>query len=394
MFRNITRNIWLLSLVSLFTDMASEMLYPVMPVYLKHIGFSVLLIGLLEGIAEAVAGLSKSYFGGLSDKAGKRLPFVQFGYALSAISKPMMALFTNVAWIFSARTIDRLGKGIRTGARDALLNDESLPGSRAAVFGFHRAMDTFGAVLGPILALVFLYFYPGQYKMMFILAIIPGVIAIFLTLAVKEKKSARFVSKRIGLFYAFQYLKKSPPEYKKLLTGLLLFALINSSDLLLLLRIKEAGYSDQAVIGVYIFYNLVYAVFAYPIGRLADKIGLKNIFLLGLFFYIITYFGFAFSHSILIYLLLFFCYGLYAASTEGISKAWISGMLNKNESASALGTYVGFQSIAALIASSAAGLIWFRFGPNAAFLFTAFSAALLFIYFFKLPYSKEKISSS
>ena len=394
MFRNITRNIWLLSLVSLFTDMASEMLYPVMPVYLKHIGFSVLLIGLLEGIAEAVAGLSKSYFGGLSDKAGKRLPFVQFGYALSAISKPMMALFTNVAWIFSARTIDRLGKGIRTGARDALLNDESLPCSRAAVFGFHRAMDTFGAVLGPILALVFLYFYPGQYKMMFILAIIPGVIAIFLTLAVKEKKSARVVSKRIGLFYAFEYLKKSPPEYKKLLTGLLLFALINSSDLLLLLRIKEAGYSDQEVIGIYIFYNLVYAVFAYPIGRVADKIGLKNIFLLGLLFYIITYFGFAFSHSILIYLLLFFCYGLYAASTEGISKAWISGMMNKDESASALGTYAGFQSIAALIASSTAGLIWFRFGPNVAFMFTAFSAAFLFIYFFKLNYSKEKFFSS
>ncbi len=136
MFRNITRNIWLLSLVSLFTDMASEMLYPVMPVYLKHIGFSVLLIGILEGIAEAVAGLSKSYFGGLSDKAGKRLPFVQLGYALSALSKPMMALFTNVAWIFSARTTDRLGKGIRTGARDALLNQEAKPGRQGNCFWF------------------------------------------------------------------------------------------------------------------------------------------------------------------------------------------------------------------------------------------------------------------
>jgi len=390
MFRNITRNIWLLSLVSLFTDMASEMLYPVMPVYLKHIGFSVLLIGILEGIAEAVAGLSKSYFGGLSDKSGKRLPFVQLGYALSALSKPMMALFTNVAWIFTARTTDRLGKGIRTGARDALLNQEANAGSRATVFGFHRALDTLGAVIGPLLALIYLYFYPGQYKTMFLLAFIPGLLAILFTFLVKEKGTQPVASKRVGLLYAFQYWKQSKPEYKKLVTGLLIFALINSSDLLLLLRIKESGHSDQEVISIYIFYNLVYALLAFPLGKLADNIGLKKIFLLGLFFFVVTYLGFAISQSIPVYLMLFFCYGFYAAATEGISKAWISGLVEKQETASAIGTYTGFQSIAALIASSLAGFLWYRFGAMTAFLFTAVTAALLLVYFWRLVYVHEE----
>ncbi len=390
MFRNITRNIWLLSLVSLFTDMASEMLYPVMPVYLKHIGFSILLIGILEGIAEAVAGLSKSYFGGLSDMAGKRLPFVQFGYALSALSKPMMAMFTNTGWIFTARTTDRLGKGIRTGARDALLNQEAKPGSRATVFGFHRALDTLGAVIGPLIALIYLYFYPGQYKTMFLLAFIPGLLAILFTFLVKEKSTESVISKKIGFLYAFEYWKQSTPSYKKLVTGLLIFALINSSDLLLLLRIKESGHSDQEVISVYIFYNLVYALLAFPLGKLADRIGLKKIFLLGLLFFVVTYGGFSFSQSVPVYFMLFFCYGFFAAATEGISKAWISGLVQKQETASAIGTYTGFQSIAALIASSLAGFLWYRFGATTAFLFTAVTALFLLLYFWRLVYIQEE----
>lgn len=151
----ITRTVWVLSLVSLFTDTASEMLYPVMPIYLKTIGFSIVLIGVLEGFAEALAGLSKGYFGQLSDNSGKRVPFVQLGYALSTISKPMMAIFTFPLWIFFARAIDRLGKGIRTGARDAILSDEATPQTKGKIFGFHRSMDTLGAVIGPALALLY-----------------------------------------------------------------------------------------------------------------------------------------------------------------------------------------------------------------------------------------------
>ncbi|WP_309613089.1 MFS transporter, partial [Flavobacterium sp.] len=160
----ITRTVWILSIVSLFTDTASEMLYPIMPIYLKTIGFSIVLIGVLEGFAEALAGLSKGYFGQLSDNSGKRVPFVQLGYALSTISKPMMAVFTFPFWIFFARAIDRFGKGIRTGARDAILSDEATPKTKGKIFGFHRSMDTIGAVIGPTLALVYLYFYPQDYK--------------------------------------------------------------------------------------------------------------------------------------------------------------------------------------------------------------------------------------
>ena len=185
----ITRTILVLSLVSLFTDMASEMLYPVMPVFLRSIGFSVLLIGILEGFAEATAGLSKSYFGRKSDKTGNRLPFVRIGYALSAISKPMMAAFVYPLWIFLARTTDRLGKGIRTAARDAMLSDECTHENKGKVFGFHRSMDTLGAVIGPAIALLFLYFYPGQYKLLFLLAFLPGMVAVFATLFIKEKKN-------------------------------------------------------------------------------------------------------------------------------------------------------------------------------------------------------------
>src|SRR6476619_6659995 len=166
----ITPTIRILSLVSLLTDVASEMLYPIMPVFLRSIGFSFLLIGILEGFAEATAGLSKSYFGRRSDNTGKRLPFIQLGYALSAISKPMMAVFIYPLWIFLARTTDRFGKGIRTAARDAMRSDESTPENKGKVFGFHRSMDTFGAVLAPSIALVFLYYYPQQYKLLFFLA--------------------------------------------------------------------------------------------------------------------------------------------------------------------------------------------------------------------------------
>jgi MFS family permease len=224
---------------------------------------------------------------------------------------------------------------------------------------------------------------------MFLLAFIPGLLAIVFTFFVKEKKMETGLSKRVGLLFAFHYWKVSTPEYKKLVTGLLVFALINSSDLLLLLKIKEDGFTDQQVISVYIFYNLVYALLAFPIGRWADRIGLKKIFLIGLFFFAVTYGGFAFSQTLPVYLLLFFCYGLYAAATEGISKAWIGGLVLKEETASAIGTYTGFQSIAALISSSLAGLLWYRFGATTAFLFSAITALFLLLYFWRLTYAGE-----
>jgi sugar phosphate permease len=175
----ITRTICILLFISLFTDTASEMLYPIMPIYLKSIGFSIVLIGILEGVAEATAGLSKGYFGKFSDSSGKRIPFVQIGYAFSAISKPMMAIFIYSLWIFLSRTVDRFGKGIRTGARDAILSDEATPQTKGKVFGFHRSMDTLGAVLGPSFALLYLNYHPHDYRNLFFIAFIPGMLAVF-----------------------------------------------------------------------------------------------------------------------------------------------------------------------------------------------------------------------
>ena len=378
----ITKTVWVLSLVSLFTDTASEMLYPVLPIYLRTIGFSIVLIGILEGIAEATAGLSKGYFGKLSDNSGKRAPFVQIGYSLSAISKPMMALFVFPLWIFFARTIDRFGKGIRTGARDAILSDEATPATKGKIFGFHRSLDTLGAVLGPSLALLFLYFYPHQYKTLFFIAFIPGLIAVLTTLLIKDKnKPAQLVKKTTSFFSFLNYWKTSPLAYRKVVVGLLVFTLFNSSDVFLLLKAKQAGLDDTLVIGVYIFYNLVYALFSFPIGILADKIGLKKIFVFGLIVFAIVYFGMSYFSDLYSISALFFLYGIYAAATEGISKAWISNISDKKDTATAIGTYSGFQSIFTMLASSIAGLIWFNFGASATFIIGGFVTVLVVLYF-------------
>lgn len=383
----ITKTVWVLSIVSLLTDTASEMLYPIMPIYLKTIGFSVVLIGILEGIAEAVAGLSKGYFGKLSDSKGKRAPFVQVGYAFSAVSKPMMAMFIYPLWIFFARTIDRFGKGIRTGARDAILSDEATPQTKGKIFGFHRSMDTFGAVLGPTAALIYLYFNPDDYRTLFYIAFLPGLFAVIASFFLKEKKRKLGNPKSSVPFFSFlNYWKESPVVYKKLVIGLLIFTLFNSSDLFLLLKAKEAGLDDSAVIGVYIFYNLIYALAAFPIGIIADKIGLKTIFVSGLFVFSLVYLGMAIFSELYIFFILFFLYGIYAAATEGISKAWISNISESKDTATAIGTFTGLQSICTMLASSLTGVIWFEFGATVAFLSTAIVTGIVIVYFLvKIP---------
>ena len=378
----ITRTVWTLSLVSLFTDTASEMLYPIMPIYLKTIGFSIVLIGILEGVAEATAGLSKGYFGKLSDNTGKRVPFVQLGYAFSAISKPMMAVFIYPLWIFFARTVDRFGKGIRTGARDAILSDEATPETKGKIFGFHRSMDTLGAVIGPAFALLYLYFNPQQYATLFYIAFVPGLLAVFASFYLKEKKQHTQKEKTATPFFSFfNYWKQSPVAYRKLVMGLLAFTLFNSSDVFLLLKAKQAGLNDTMVIGVYIFYNLVYALFAFPIGILADKIGLKKMFVFGLTIFAIVYLGMSSSSNIYVIAGLFFLYGVYAAATEGISKAWISNITDQKDTATAIGTYSGFQSICTMLASSLAGLIWYQFGASTTFTITGVATLLIILYF-------------
>lgn len=357
-----------------------------MPIYLKTIGFSIVLIGILEGVAEATAGLSKGYFGKLSDVSGRRVPFVQIGYAFSAISKPMMAFFTFPLWIFFARTIDRFGKGIRTGARDAILSDEATPATKGKVFGFHRSMDTLGAVLGPLLALLYLYYYPEDYRTLFFIAFVPGLLAVLAALLLKDKKNDAPPKATPTPFFSFlKYWKTSPTAYRKVVIGLLIFTLFNSSDIFLLLKIKQAGLDDTMVIGVYIFYNLVYALFAFPVGILADRVGLKTIFIIGLFLFAAVYFGMAVNTNLYLFFGLFFLYGVYASATEGISKAWISNITDKKDTATAIGTFSSLQSICTMLASSLAGLIWFQFGAMAAFLSTATVTLLVVLYFLSIP---------
>ncbi len=368
----ISRTVIILSFVSFFTDVASEMLYPVMPIFLKSIGFSVLLIGILEGLAEATAGLSKGYFGKLADTSGKHVPFVRLGYLMSAISKPMMAVFVYPLWIFLARTVDRLGKGVRTGARDAILSAEATAETKGRVFGFHRSMDTLGAVVGPLSALVFLWIFPEKYRMLFLVAFIPGIIAVLCTFFLREQQAfQKNTSSGVAFFDFLKYWKTSPLLYRKLVAGLLVFTLFNSSDVFLLLKIKESGADDRIVIGTYIFYNLVYALFSYPMGMLADKIGLKRVLVAGLILFAIVYAGFGFNSSVPGFAALFFLYGVYAAAAEGISKAWITNISHKADVATAIGTFTAFQSICTLIASSLAGLIWLRFGATATFVLSA-----------------------
>ena len=385
-------------MISLLADIASEMLYPVIPVYLKSIGFSILLIGVLEGVVNFLAGVSKGYFGKKSDEIGLRLPFVKWGYFLSALSKPLLTAMTFPLWIFSLRSVDRLGKGVRTAARDALLSQQSKPENKGKVFGFHRAMDTTGAAIGPILALAFLYFYPGNYEQLFLLAFIPGLLSVALIFTLKEERQPQTNSTKGSFFSYLKYWKEAPIKFKKAMPGLLLFMLFNSADIFLLLITKESVNgrelvfgnvhfgADSITIGAYIFYNLIYALFSYPLGSLADRLGYRLVLVGGFLVYAVVYAGFSNSPSIGMVFGLFFLYGIYAAATEGITKAWISNLANVNQKATAIGFYTSMESIGALFASSIAGVLWISAGPGWTFMIPAIAAfitAIYLIYFLK-----------
>jgi len=286
-------------------------------------------------------------------------------------------------WIFFARTLDRLGKGVRTGSRDAILSDETTKEHKGKVFGFHRGMDTLGAAIGPALALVYLYFYPEQYRWLFFLAFIPGMAAILMTFFIREKKRSgeNMPVKKIHFLSYFSYWKQASSGYRKVVAGLLLFTLFNSSDVFLLLAVKEQGLSDVQMIGVYIFYNLIFAAFSYPIGWLADKIGLKTMLIIGLLIFVVVYFGFGWASSLLVFGILFFGYGLFAACTDGISKALLTNLTDRKDTATAIGLYTSLASLLTLLASSLAGLVWFTLGARWMFMISGAGVGITVIYF-------------
>jgi MFS family permease len=247
-------------------------------------------------------------------------------------------------------------------------------------------MDTVGAVIGPSLALLYLYYYPEDYKTLFYIAFIPGLLAMLTSFYLKDKRTHVQKQKTNTPFFSFlHYWKVSPSEYRKVVTGLLVFTLFNSSDVFLLLKAKQSGLDDTMVIGVYIFYNLIYALCSFPIGIVADRIGLKTVFISGLALFAIVYFGMAVNTNIYIFFGLFFLYGVYASATEGISKAWISNITDKKDTATAIGTYSGLQSICTMLASALTGLIWFKFSSAAAFIATASVTIAVMVYFLTIP---------
>lgn len=348
----LNRTIWVVSLVSLFTDMAGEMLYPILPLFFQQMGYSGIWAGVIESVADAVSGLSKPFFGKWSDHIQQRKPFIQVGYTLSALAKPAMVFFSSIPCLMLLRSVDRLGKGMRGGARDALLTDASPPEFRGRVFGFHRTMDTLGAFLGPLLALLFLNYFPNQYKSLFLWAIIPGLLAAGLTFKIKDvlpKNKPVSFSKGVSWFH---FWKSSTKEFKGIIIGLTIIACVNSSDMFLLVRASNMPMMSTHTLYLYLWYNFVYTVFSYPLGQISDRMGIKPILLSGYLVMALVYAFMQFNLSNAALFGVFGLYGVYAAATEGLSKAWISQHCAIEHRAQSFGLLSGIQSVGVLVSGA------------------------------------------
>ncbi len=368
MKRKIPKQVLILGMISFFTDFASEMLYPVVPLFLTSVlGASMAVVGLIEGVAEVTASLLKGDFGALSDKLRKRAVFVKIGYTLSAIVKPLPGFFPFIGTVVTSRTLDRVGKGIRTAPRDALLAANADKTNRGAIFGFHRSMDTLGAVVGPLIALLVLYLSGDNYRLVFYFAIIPSVGAIYFAFRAKESAAVKAKTKK----YNFgEFWRTAPRAYKKLLVLIAVFSIANSSDVFLILKLKSISSDFTAILG-YVFFNVIYALFSYPAGILSDKFSKRIIFGAGLIIFSLVYAGFSFADNLIIVFILFTLYGFYSAATDGISKAWISDFVEDENRATAIGLYNSVTGLGVLVGSSLAGVMWDSFSSAVPFTFSA-----------------------
>jgi MFS family permease len=357
--RGITRNVIVLGLVSLFTDVASEMLYPLIPLFLVGtLGASPALLGVIDGIAEGGSSVLRWLAGAISDRFRRRKPFVTAGYTISALSKPVMGLAAIAGgWpvFLLGRCADRLGKSIRTSARDALIADSTEAQYRGKAFGLHRAMDTTGAFLGPLLALLILVARPDTpLQYLFFVALVPGSLSSLLAfLAVRDvPHEAHRGAKPPPI------LQRFPRPLWHLLAAAALFSLGNSSDSFLILRSREMGLTFPQVILAYALYNLVYAVGALPLGGLSDRIGRKPVVVAGWVVYAAVYLGFSAATSVAAPWVLLAVYGLYQALAEGVTKAMIVDVVPQDQRAGAIGLFYTVTGIGQLAASVAAGALW------------------------------------
>lgn len=359
-------NVIILGLVSFLTDVSTEMVYPLLPLYLTlRLGASPAIVGLIEGVAESLASLLKVFSGGISDRLQRRKPLTILGYASSTVGKLLLYLSTSWAWVFWGRVIDRFGKGVRTAPRDALIADSSHQEWRGRAFGLHRTLDTLGAAIGVILAYYFLTSYKGDYIAVFLYSLIPASVAVALLFSVRERKAVTpLKTKNISLRWT-----SLNPRLKAFLAVTFLFTLGNSSNQFLLLRAKERGFEPSMVILLYLLYNIVYALVSYPAGELSDKVGRKALLVSGYVFYGLVYLGFAFAAGPSSLWVLFASYGLYIGLTEGVEKALVTDIAPQELRATLIGLHATLVGIGLFPASLLAGLLWDIFGPAAPFYF-------------------------
>lgn len=365
----------LLGVTSFFADVSSEMIYPLIPVFLTStLGAPVSAVGLIEGIAESTASLSKPGFGWLSDRAGRRLPFVASGYSLAAVGKLLLAAATVWPVVLVARSIDRLGKGLRDSPRDALIADSTLPSMRGRAFGLHRAMDTGGAVLGPLLGLLLVALLDERLRLVFLLAAVPGFMSVLCLTLVKERRQPPQKTEpfKEGPLVRLRGLDR---RLKLFLLAAVVFGLGNSSDAFLVLRAKNLGLSTTAVVLAYVVYNVVQLSASFPAGVASDFFGRRLVFIGGLLVFAFVYAGLAIANDSAYIWPLFAVYGLYTALTDGVSKALISDLAPSQSRASVLGLYGMLTGLAMLLASVSAGQLWDHVGEWAPFAVGASAAA-------------------
>jgi len=362
------RNVRMMGIVSLLTDASSEMIYPVLPLFLANVlGAPVSAIGLIESLAEASASFMKVGSGWLSDRVGRRKPLIALGYTLSNIAKPVLALTQTWPGVLVLRLADRLGKGIRTAPRDALIAESSTEAQRGRSFGVHRALDTLGAAIGPFVAWAVLSQSPGAYRTIFIISAIPGALAILVVLFAVRDTGKPHAEK--------QTTRVSFKEFSKPLMAFtaisFVFGLANSSDAMLILRAQDLGAQAALIPLMYVAFNLVGAGLATPFGVRSDRIGRRRLIVFGFAGYAVVYLGFALANSSSAPWVLFALYGIPYAATEGMTRAYVVDLAGPKRRATVLGAYTFILGLAALPASTVAGLLWDRVSHSAPFFLSA-----------------------
>jgi MFS family permease len=351
----LTRNVRVLSAVSFLQDAASELLYPLLPIYLTSVlGAPAAVVGAVEGAAEGAASLTKLAAGPLGDRFARR-PLIATGYGMAALGKVMVAAAGGWPGVLAGRVVDRLGKGIRGAPRDALLVVGIDDSARGRVFGFHRTMDTLGAVVGPLLGLAGYELFDHQIPPLLWVAVVPAVLSVALVFFVRETRRVLPPAQRRAVFARVRDL---PGRYWRVTTALVAFGLVNFPDALLLLRLNEIGFSVVEVILAYVTYNAVYALASYPAGMLADRIPRPAVFGVGLVFFAIGYTGLGLTTDTVTAWLLIGVYGLFTGCTDGVGKAWISSLVGSDLQASAQGVFQGLSGFAVLGAGLWAGFLW------------------------------------